>query len=193
MRREKKRQHAELVRRYAYTELDQHARRKTADADMEWLSSPGVCKKLREAFATYQETREFTREPLDPKAVVAEIRLTVQYFAQAKLWPDWLLYPKDGRVRCLPDAYDADEDFGNENWEALVNLMNLSSVVHFLGGQAVFNARANAEYGDRVNRSSVGNYNFRGNVLERLLLHLVQRSKEEALRVSAWLASGSCS
>ena len=193
MRREKKRQHAELVRRYAYTELDQHARRKIAEADVECLSSPGVCKKLREAFATYQETREFTREPLDPKAVVAEIRLTVQYFAQAKLWPDWVLYPNDRRVRSLPDEHDAYEDFGNENWEALVNLMNISSVVHSLGGQAVFNALANAEYGDRVNRSSVGNYNFRGNVLERLLLHLLQRSNEEGLRVSELLASRSCS
>ena len=177
------------MRRYAYTELDQHARRKIAEADMEWLSSPGVCKKLREAFATYQETREFTREPLDPKAVVAEIRLTVQYFAQAKLWPDWLLYPNDGRVRCL--QYDAYEDFGNENWEALMNLMNLSSVIHSRCGQAALNSHANAEYGDRVNKSSVGNYNFRGNVLERLLPYLLRRRKQEAFRVSALHASGS--
>ena len=191
MRREKKRQHAELVRRYAYTELDQHARRKIAEADMQWLSSPGVCEKLREAFATFQETSEFTRERLDPKAVVAEIRLTVQYFAQAKLWPDWVLYPNDRRVRSLPDDYDAYEDFGNENWEALVNLMNLTSVVHSLCGQAVLNAPANAEYGDRVNKSSVGNYNFRGNVLERLLPYFLRRSKQEAFRVSALHASGS--
>ena len=182
-----------MVRRYAYTELDQHARRQHAAADMQWLSSPDVCDKLLDAFATYHMTSQFTRESLDPKAVVAEIRLSVQYFAQVKLWPDLVLYPNGKRVRSLPDVHDAYEDFGNENWEALVNLMNLSSIVHSLGGQAVFNAPANAEYGDRVNRSSVGNYNFRGNVLERLLPHLLQRSKEEALRVSAWLASGSCS
>ena len=102
-----------------------------------------------------------------------------------------MLYPNDRRVRSLPDEYDAYEDFGNENWEALVNLMNLSSVVHSLCGQAALNAPANAEYGDRVNKSSVGNYNFRGNVMERLLPYLLRRSKQEALRVSAWHASGS--
>ena len=178
MRLEKKRQHAELVRRYAYTELDQHARNKIAEADMQWLSPPRVCRKLWEAFETYQNTSEFTREPLDVKAVVAEVRLTVQYFAQEKLWPDWVLYPNDRHVKSMPDDYDAYEDFGNENWEALVNLMNLSSVIQFVCGQAVFNARANAEYGDRVNRSSVGNYNFRGNVLERLLRHLITAAKQ---------------
>ena len=78
------------------------------------MSSPRGCRKIREAFETYQETSEFTGEPLDVKAVVAEIRLTVQYFAQTKLWPDWVLYPNDRFVRSLPEDDDAYEDFGNE-------------------------------------------------------------------------------
>ena len=105
----------------------------------------------------------------------------MQYFAQAKLWPDWLLYPNDGRVRCLPDEYDAYEDFGNENWEALVKLMNLSSVIPSVYGQEIFNAAPNAVYGDRLNRSSVGSYNFRGNVVERLLTYLLFQSELEGL------------
>ena len=127
------------------------------------------------------------------KAVVAEIRLTVQYFAQEKLWPDWVLYPNHRHVRSMPDDYDGYEDCGSQKLEALVNLMNLSSVIHFVCGQAVFNVPANAEYGDRAKRSSVGNYNFRGNVVGRLLPYLLQRSKKEVLGVSALPASGSCS
>ena len=185
MRREKKRQHAEFVRRYAYTELDQHARRKIAEADMQLLSSPRVCRKLREAFETYQNTSEFTRELLDVKAVVAEIRLTVKYFTQKKLWPKWVLQPNDRIVRNIPEDEAAYEDYGNENWEALVNLMNLSSVIVSVVDQAVFNAPANAVYGDRLNKSSVGSYNFRGNVVERLLAYLLHRREEEAPAVSS--------
>ena len=189
-RNERARLRAEVARRYAYSQLDQHARRTIASAEWCWLSSPSVCEKIRKAFATYQDSSEFTREPLDVKAVVAEIRLTVEYFSQTKLWPRWVLQPNDRLVRSLPEDEAAYEDFGNENWEALVNLMNLSSVIHFVCGQAVFNAPANAVYGDRLNRSSVGSYNFRGNVVERLLTYLLHRSQEEALAVSALPASG---
>ena len=118
------------------------------------------------------------------KQFVAEIRLTVEYFSLLKLWPKWVLQPNDRFVRSLPEDDAAYEDFGNENWEALVNLMNLSSVIPSVCGQAVFNAPSNAEYGDRLNRSSVGSYNFRGNVVERLLTYLLQRSQEEALAVN---------
>ena len=124
------------------------------------------------------------------KAVVAEVRLTVQYIAQEKLWPDCVLYPNHRHVRSMPDEYDGYEDCGSEKLEALVNFMNLSSVIHSVCGQAVFNAPANAVYGDRLNRSSVGSYNFRGNVVERLLTYLLHRSQEEALAVSALPASG---
>ena len=78
---------AQVARRYAYSQLDQHARRTIASAEWCWLSSPSDCVNIREAFATYQDSNEFTRKLLDVKAVVAEIRLTVQYFSQRRLWP----------------------------------------------------------------------------------------------------------
>ena len=87
-------------------------------------------------------------------------------------------------MRSIPEDEAAYEDFGNENWEVLVNVMNLSSVIESVFVQEVFNAPANAVYGDRLNRSSVGSYNFRGNVVERLLTYLLQRSQEEALTVN---------
>ena len=181
---ERARLQAAVARRFAYSQLDQHARRTIASAEWCWLSSPSVCDKIRKAFATYQDSSEFTREPLDVKAVVAEIRLTVQYFSQRKLWPMWVLQPNDRLVRSIPEDEAAYEDFGNENWEVLVNVMNLSSVIESVFVQEVFNAPANAVYGDRLNKSSVGSYNFRGNVVERLLTYLLQRSQEEALAVN---------
>ena len=101
-----------------------------------------------------------------------------------------MLHPDDRLVRNLPEDEAAYEDFGNENWEALVNLMNLSSVIESVFVQAVFNAPTNAVYGDRLNRSSVGSYNFRGNVVERLLTYLLHRKQEEAFAVSALAAPG---
>ena len=129
----------------------------------------------------YRRTNEFSREALDPKAVVAELRLTVEYFSQKKLFPRWVLEPNEKFVRDLPENYAAYEDFGNENWEALVNLMNLSSVIPSVYGQEIFNAAPNAAYGDRVNRSGVGSYNFRGNVVERLLTYLLFQSEEDGV------------
>ena len=181
---------AEVARRYAYSQLDQHARRTIASAEWCWLSSPSDCVNILEAFATYQDSNDFTRKLLNVKAVVAEIRLTVQYFSQRRLWPVWVLQPNDRLVRSIPEDEAAYEDFGNENWEALVNLMNLSSVIESVFVQAVFNAPANAVYGDRLNRSSVGSYNFRGNVVERLLTYLLHRRQEEALAVSKLGAPG---
>ena len=105
----------------------------------------------------------------------------MQYFAELNLFPGWVLEPSDKFVRGLPENYAAYEDFGNENWEALVNLMNLSSVIPSVYGQETFNAASNVAYGDRVNKSGVGSYNFRGNVVERLLTHLLCESEEEGL------------
>ena len=82
-----------------------------------------------EAFATYQDGNDLTRKLLNVKAVVAEIRLTVQYFSQRRLWPVWVLQPNDRLVMSIPEDEAAYEDFENENWEVLVNVMNLSSVI----------------------------------------------------------------
>ena len=175
------RQQSDFARRFAYSEFDQQVRRIIASAQWCWLSDRSVCTTIGRAFQVYLGTNEFSREALDPKAVVAELRLTVEYFSQENLFPRWVLEPNERFVRQLPENYDAYEDFGNENWEALVNLMNLSSVIPSVHGQEIFNAASNAVYGDRLNRSSVGSYNFRGNVVERLLTYLLCESELEGL------------
>ena len=126
---------------------------------------------------------EFAREPLDPKAVVADLRVTVEYFSQEKLWHWWVLQPNEKFVRNLRAQDHAYEDFGNENWEALVNLMNLSSVIPCVYGQEIFNAASYAVYGDSVNKAGKGTHNYRGNVVGRMLTCLLFRSEEERLAV----------
>ena len=86
-----------------------------------------------------------------------------------KLWPSWVLQSDARVVRSLPAVDAAYEDYGNENWEALVNLMNLSSVIPSVYGKEILKAPANAENGLRVNKSGVASYKFRGNVVERFL------------------------
>ena len=122
---------------------------------------------------------------LSLSAVVTEVRLTVQFFAQEKLRPRWLLHPKDKELKNMPETDDAYADPGNEMWELLVNLMGLSSAMESLGHQQRFNAAPHAAYGDRTNKSAVGNYNFRGNVLERLLVTLQEGMQQERTEVPA--------
>ena len=126
---------------------------------------------------------EFAREPLDPKAVVADLRVTVEYFSQEKLWHWWVLQPNEKFVRNLRAQDDAYEDFGNENWEALVNLMNLSSVVPSVYGQEIFNPASYAVHEDSVNKAGKGTCDFRGNGVGRMLTCLLFRSQEERLAV----------
>ena len=109
----------------------------------------------------------------------------MEHFWNEKIWPCWVLQPNEKFFRNLPEHDDAYEDFGNENWEALVNLMNLSSAIPSVYGQAIFNAHATAVNGDRVKKSGVGSYNFRGNVVERLLTHLLHAREEEALALDS--------
>ena len=173
----------DVARRFAYSQLEQHARRTIASADWSWLPSPSGCVNILEAFATYQGSNVLTRQLLNVKAVVAEIRLTVQFFSQSRLWPVWVLQPNVRFLRRLPQDETAYEDFGNENFEVLVNVMNLSSVIESVFIQEVFNAPANAAYGDRGNKSSVGSYNFRANVVEHLLTFLLQQRQQESREV----------
>ena len=79
----------------------------------------------------------------------------------------------------MPETDDAYEDPGNEAWEVIVNLMGLSSVMESLGHKRIFNAAPHATYGDRTNKSGVGNYNFRGNAVERLMVMLQEGMQTE--------------
>ena len=101
-----------------------------------------------------------------------------------------MLQPTDRLVRRIPEDDDAYEDYGSQNREVLVNVMNFSSVMESVCFQEAFNAPSNAAYGDRVNRSSVGSYNFRGNVVERLLTFLFRQRRKEPREASAMAAQG---
>ena len=101
------------------------------------------------------------------------------------LWPWWVLRPNDLDVQNVPAVDAANEDCGTEIWEALVHFMNLSSAIPSVYGQAIFNAHATAVNGDRVKKSGVGSYNFRGNVVERLLTHLLHAREEDALALDS--------
>ena len=55
--------------------------------------------------------------------------MTVQYFSRERLWPNFVLQPNDALLKRLPDDHDSYVDYGNEMWEVMVNLMNLSAVM----------------------------------------------------------------
>ena len=178
-----RREQANFARRCAYGALDQHVRRTLASANCCWTTSARGCTMIGQAFQIYRNTAEFTGKPLDPKAVVSELRLTLKYFAEKRLWPRPILYPDEWVVRRMPEYYAEYEDFGNEHWEALVNLMNLSSVMPSLYSQAISNASGSAVDGDRVHQTGVEGSKFEGNGLMRMLTHLLLHSEEEGLAV----------
>ena len=179
------RSNAEVAKRYAYSELDQLARKKIAETDWMWVRSREDCDNILTAYQVYARESIYADICLSLSAVVTEVRLTVQFFAQKKLWPRWLVHPKDKELKNMPETDDAYADPGNEVWELLVNLMGLSSAMESLGHQQRFNAAPHAPYGDRTNKSAVGNYNFRGNVLERLLVTLQEGMQKERTEVPA--------
>ena len=172
--RERRRMQAAIARRYSYSKVDQMARKALAELDWSLISSACDCVDILEAFYAYQHSNEFAPRSLNLSAIVAEIRLTVQYFSRQRLWPRWVLQPHDALLKRVRNDHAADVDYGNELWELMVNLMNVSSAIESVVHQEAFNAPAHAPYGDRVNSSRVGSYNVRGNVIERLLSWLVE-------------------
>ena len=179
---------ADHVRRQVYSELDEHARETIASAEYRFLSHPRDCRMMARAFRTYQSTRQYSWEPLDPKAVVAELRFTVDYFSEMNLWPCWVLRPNGRDVQPLqalrpnvsvPEPDVAYEDCGNEIWEALVHLTNLASAIPSVYGVSNLNAHASTVHGDGAKKFGEGIYNYRSNVVERLLAHLLRAREEE--------------
>ena len=178
-----RREQTNFAMRCAYGALDQHVRLTLATANCCWTSSARSCFMIGQAFQIYRSTGDITGGPLEPKAVVSELRLTLQYFAEKRLWPRWFLHPDLRVVGTMPEYYADFEDFGNEHWEALVNLMNLSSVMPSLYSQAISNASGSAVDGDRVHQTGVAGSKFEGNGLQRMLTHLLLQSEEEGLAV----------
>ena len=170
---------AEIARRFAYSELDQEARRTLAEIDWCWATCRDDVEDILAAFQEYQRSNEFAAKCLSLRAVVAEVRLTVKFFSQERLWPPWLMQPTDSLLKRIPDDEDSYVDYGNEMWDVIVNLMNLSSAMESVWHQEKFNAAPHAQHGDKINKSFVGSYNLRGNVVERLLGQLVAKRRAE--------------
>ena len=157
----------EVAKRCAYSELEQLARKKIAGTDWMWVRTPEECENIARAYQVYATKSIFADICLSLSAVVTEVRLTMQVFAQQKLWPPWLVRPNDKALENMPETDDAYVDPGNEVWEVLVNLMGLSSAIASLRQQQRFN------------------YNFRGNDLERLLDWLYEEMQKERTEVPA--------
>ena len=157
----------EVAKRCAYSELEQLARQEIAETDWMWVRTPQECENISRAYQVYARKSIFADICLSLSALVTEVRLTMQVFAQQKLWPSWLLGRHDKALENMPETADAYVDPGNEVWEVLVNLMGLSSAIESLRQQQRFN------------------YNFRGNVLERLLEWLYEEMQKERTEVPA--------
>ena len=168
-----------IPKRFAYSELDQLARSKIAATDWFWATSREDCEHILASFENYQCSNTFADRCLNLSAVVMKVRLSVHFLSQSKLWPSWLMHPSDKLLKQITETEDAYVDPGNEVWELMVNLMGLSSAMQSVGHQQRFNAAPHAPYGDRSNKSGVGNYNFRGNVLERLLSARYRHAQEQ--------------
>ena len=138
-----------------------------ATARSEEHREPEECENIARAYQVYATKNIFADISLSLSAVVTEVRLTMQVFAQQKLWPSWLLRRNDKALENMPETDDAYVDPGNEVWEVLVNLMGLSSAIASLRQQQRFN------------------YNFRGNDLERLLDWLYEEMQKGRTEVPA--------
>ena len=150
-----------------------------------WVRSREECANIFKAYQVYARDSTYADICLSLSAVVTEVRFTVHHFTQKKMWPSWLVHPNDKRLKNMPETDDAYDDPGNEMWEVIVNVMGLSSAMESLGYQQVFNAAPHAAFGDRMNKSAVGNYNFRGNVWERLLVTPQEGMQKERTEVPA--------
>ena len=157
----------EVAKRDAYTELEQLARRKMAETD--WMSVRTLAEgeDIVWAYQVYAKEGSYADICVSFSAVVTEVRLTMQVFAQRKLWPTWLLRSNDKALENMPETDDAYVDAGNEVWEVVVSLVGLSSAI-----------------GSRRQQQRC-NYNLRGNVLGRLLEWLYDGMQTERAALSA--------
>ena len=109
--------------------MDQEARRTLAEIGWCWATSRDDVGDILATFQEYQRSNEFDAKCFSLRAVVAEVRLTVKFFSQERLWPPWLMQPTDSLLKRIPGDEGSYIDYGNEMWEVMVDLMNLSSAM----------------------------------------------------------------
>lgn len=166
-----------MADRFAYSELCQAARERLATD----IAAPdsASCDAVASAYEEFCETGTLRPRDLSLLAVVAEVRVSLSVLQWEKAFPTWLVHPRDKILRNIEDAEDAYIDPGNEMWEAMFSMINMASIILSTDHQDQINTSPTAPYGDRVNKSSKGNYNFRGNMLERLLTWLYEEQQRE--------------
>ena len=163
--------------RFAYSELCQAARERLATD----IAAPDSASRdaVASAYEEFRETGTLRPRDLSLLAVVAEVRVSLSVLQWEKAFPSWLVHPHDKMLRNIEDAEDAYTDPGNEMWEAMFSMINMASIILSTDHKDRINTSPTAPYGDRVNKSSKGNYNFRGNMLERLLTWLYEGQQLE--------------
>ena len=156
----------EVSKRDAYAEVEQLARVQMEETNWMSVRSLDEGEDILRAYQVYADEGRYLDICLSLSAVVTEVRLTMQVFAQRKLWPTWLVRSNDKALENMPETDDAYVDAGNEVWEVVVSLMGLSSAI-----------------GSRRQQQRC-NYNLRGNVLGRLLEWLYDGMQTERAALS---------
>ena len=164
---------------YAYTRVDQEARKKLRNIDWSWTSGTHDCEDILAAFAFYQRSNEFADRCLNLSAVVLELRLTVQFFSQERLWPGWLLLTSTASVLRIPEIHSTDVDCGHAMLQVIVSLINFAGAMETMRNESACTAARDAQDGDESWKWGAEDDNVWGNVLQRLLTALCQKRMHE--------------
>ena len=84
--------------------MDQLARKKLAETDWFWVITLEDCDDILASYEVYARSNIFADICLNLSAVVTEVRLTMQFFAQKKLWLRWLMHPNDRLLKSIPET-----------------------------------------------------------------------------------------
>ena len=163
----------------ASAEGSHEARNKLSNTDWTWTSGAHDCEDILAAFAFYQRSNYFADRCLNLSAVVLELRLTVQFCSEVRLWPGWLLLTRKASGKCIPVIHGTDVDCGHAMLEVIVNLMNFAGAVETMRNGSACTAARDVQDSDESREWSAEDDNVWGNVLQRLLTALCQQRMHE--------------
>ena len=164
---------------YAYTRVDEEARNKLRKIDWSWTSGAHDCEDILAAFALYQRSNEFPDRCLNLSAVVIELRLTVQFVLQERLWPGWLLLTSKASSKRTPEIHATGVDCGRAMLEVIVNLMNFAGAMQKMQNESAYTAAPDVQDSDECGKWRGEDDIAWGNVLQRLLTALCQKRMHE--------------
>ena len=164
---------------YAYTKVEQEARKKLRNIDWSWTSGAHDCEDILEAFSKYQGSNDFADRCLNLSAVVLELRLTVQFFSQERLWPGWLLLNSTASVLRIPEIHSTDVECGHAMLEVIASLINFAGAMETMRHESACSAARDAQDGEESWKWGAEDDNVWGNVLQRLLTALCKKRLHE--------------